>query len=124
MSDFNQLAERYVAVWNEPDADRRRLSIAALWVEDGEHYTRVHDVRGHAALEERVRGAYSQFVGTGAYVFRSASNANGHHGTVRFNWEMVAPDGRVAARGFDFLVLAQDGRIRIDYQFTDPTPPS
>lgn len=29
MSEINQLVDRYVAVWNEPDAE--------LWVEDGAH---------------------------------------------------------------------------------------
>jgi hypothetical protein len=27
------LAETYVALWNEPDADRRRRTIAELWAE-------------------------------------------------------------------------------------------
>ena len=30
-----QLADRYMALWNEPDADRRRRMIAELWTEDG-----------------------------------------------------------------------------------------
>jgi hypothetical protein len=30
-----QLADRYMALWNEPDADRRRQMIAELWTEDG-----------------------------------------------------------------------------------------
>ena len=37
MSEINQLVDRYVAVWNEPDAELRRRSIAELWVEDGAH---------------------------------------------------------------------------------------
>ena len=30
-----QLADRYMALWNEPDADRRRRMIAEFWTEDG-----------------------------------------------------------------------------------------
>src|SRR4051794_8420736 len=30
-------AEKYVALWNEPEADRRRRMIAELWTEDGRH---------------------------------------------------------------------------------------
>lgn len=33
--DPKELVERYVAVWIEPDADRRRKAIAELWTEDG-----------------------------------------------------------------------------------------
>jgi hypothetical protein len=32
-----ELAEKYLALWNEPDADRRRRTIAELWTEDGRH---------------------------------------------------------------------------------------
>ena len=38
---------------------------------------------------------------------------------VRFTWEMVSGDGAVAATGLEFLVLAADGRIRLDYQFIE-----
>jgi hypothetical protein len=32
-----ELAERYVALWNEAEPDRRRRMIAELWTEGGEH---------------------------------------------------------------------------------------
>ncbi len=32
-----ELARRYVAAWNEPDAVRRRAAIQGLWAEDGAH---------------------------------------------------------------------------------------
>lgn len=34
MTDFNTLAERYVAVWNETDAARRKALIAETFAED------------------------------------------------------------------------------------------
>ena len=37
MSDVYELADRYVGLWNEPDALRRRQLIAELWTEDGVH---------------------------------------------------------------------------------------
>jgi hypothetical protein len=46
--------ERYAAVWNEPDRERRRRSIAELWAEDGAHFT-PHS--RSAAIETRVAGA-------------------------------------------------------------------
>jgi hypothetical protein len=38
---------------------------------------------------------------------------------VKFNWEAVSADGEVAGVGLAFLVLAPDGRIRLDYQFIE-----
>ena len=54
--DAQALADRYVAVWNETDAGRRRAGIAALWAPEGEHYVGERAVRGYEALEVRVRG--------------------------------------------------------------------
>ena len=33
--DPKELVDRYVAVWNQPDAERRRKAITQLWTEDG-----------------------------------------------------------------------------------------
>jgi len=98
MNKATELVDRYVAVWNESDADHRRKGIEQLWAEDGAHFTPSLEARGYRALEARVAG-------------------------VRFNWEMVpATGGAVAAVGFEFLVLGDDGRIRLDYQFLDRPP--
>jgi hypothetical protein len=35
--DPKELADRYVAVWIEPDIERRRKGITQLWAEDGVH---------------------------------------------------------------------------------------
>jgi hypothetical protein len=31
MNEITQLADRYVAIWHEPDAEQRRRSVAQLW---------------------------------------------------------------------------------------------
>ena len=41
-NDPNELAERYTAVWMEPDGDRRRKAIADLWSEDAIHILQAH----------------------------------------------------------------------------------
>src|SRR3954468_9983757 len=46
-----ELADRYLALWNEPDADRRGRTIAELWTHDGRHF------RPAAAGDPRDRGA-------------------------------------------------------------------
>lgn len=123
MTKVADLVDRYVAVWNEPDAALRHEGIAALWAEDGAHFTPSLEARGYHALEARVAGAYEKWVKAEGFVFRSANNVETHHSGVRFNWEMVpAAGGAVAAVGFDFLVLGNDGRIRLDYQFLDQPP--
>lgn len=112
--------ERYVAVWNEPDAAARRRLIAELWTPDGANFTKSLEARGHEALEARVRSAHEKWVREGGCFFR-ARHADSHHGTVRFTWEMLPiSGGRTISVGIEFLVLSQDGRIREDYQFIEP----
>ena len=117
---IHDLVERYVAVWNEPDAQARRAQIASLWADDGEHCTPSLHVRGHAALEQRVIGAWQKWVRDANHCFRSCRNADSHHGGVKFHWEMITPEGEVSSLGFEFLVLGADGRIAADYLFIEP----
>jgi len=118
MNEINQLVDRYIAMWHEPDTERRRKLITELWVEDGVQFTSQHEYRGYKALEERVESAHEEFVKTGGFVFKLSSDVVEHHDALKFNWEMVpAGSGEVAATGTIFLLLSNDGRIRFDYQF-------
>lgn len=126
--DLNQdeldvIVDRYVAVWNEPDADRRRRGVADLWTEDGVHLAQTIEARGRNEIITRVGEAYEEFVVQGGFVFCSAGDAAGHHGVAKFRWEMVPTGGGpVAAIGLDVFVLDGVGRIRAAYQFLEPTP--
>jgi hypothetical protein len=122
VSEINDLVERYVAVWNEADPERRRQGIADLWAADGIHVNQSLVAGGYGDIEKVVTGAYEEFVAKG-FVFRSADNADAHHNVVRFNWEMVpAGADKVVAVGFDFLILNDDKSIKADYQFIDQAP--
>jgi hypothetical protein len=129
------LAERYVALWNEPDADRRRRMIAGLWAEDGRHIlqppqeiremaaqpgialTAILQARGYEEIEARAASAYEHWVGSEGLSFRGRDDADRLGDVVKLHWEAVARDGTVSAVGLSFLVLAADGRIERDYTF-------
>jgi hypothetical protein len=101
VKDPNELAGRYVALWNEPDPARRRAGVAQVFAEDSAHLLHppqearevkaapvvnpIFEARGHADLEARVTGADEEWVETGGFSFRP-----------------------------------QDGRVRLDYQFIEP----
>jgi len=122
-TSFAELADRYVAVWNEPDPARRRAAIAQLWVPEGEHFVRTQQVKGYEALEQRINGSHEKNVRDGGFRFASAGDAQRLHDAVMFHWHMVpAEGGPIAALGLEFLVLAADERIAADYQFILPTP--
>jgi hypothetical protein len=129
------LAEKYLALWNEPDADRRRRMIAELWTQDGRHIlqppeeiraiaaqpgialTATLEARGHEEIEARAASVYEHWVGSEGLSFRGRDDAQRLGDVVTFHWEAVAEDGQVSGVGLDFLVLAADGRIERDYTF-------
>lgn len=118
-----ELAERYVAAWNEPDPTARRTAIAGLWVPEGEHYVRTLQAKGYEALHQRVTGSHEKNVRDAGFRFVRAGDVQFLRDAVMFHWHMVpAAGGPVAALGLEFLVLAGDGRIAVDYQFILPTP--
>jgi hypothetical protein len=135
MSITKQLVDRYVAVWNEADADRRRQGVAQLWSEDAVQIldppqqvreaaanlamTPSFQARGHHELEARVRRAYEDFVAAGGNSFRPQDPGARLADVVTFRWEMVTDTGDVAGGGLTFLVLRADGRIQTEYQFID-----
>jgi hypothetical protein len=132
-----QLADRFIALWNEQDPERRRRMIAELWTEDGSQILQppqemreiaarpglgmaaTLEARGHAELEARAATAYEQWVGSGELSFRRRDDVERLDDVVKFHWEAVSPDGEVTAVGLDFLVLGAEGRIRRDYVFIE-----
>jgi hypothetical protein len=118
VSDAQALADRYVAVWNETDAEARRRAIAELWTADGRHYVDTRQACGYEALESRIKDSHEKNVRDRGYRFCSVSGARALHDGVAFFWEMVSADGdKVLATGLDFLLINPQGQILVDYQF-------
>jgi len=82
MDTPKKLAERYVALWNEPDAEARRTMIRELWPPAGEHVldppqelrktanalgfdAPTLEIRGYQALEARATRAYEKLFASG-----------------------------------------------------------
>jgi len=115
----HEIADRYMAVWSEPDPASRRAAVARLWAPDGvEFVDGGTQFRGHDGLDARVRGAYEQFVAGGDYAVTSSGDVAGHGDIVTFTVQLTAPGGEVAWAARVFLLLGADGRIREDYQLT------
>jgi hypothetical protein len=130
-----QLANTYIALWNEPDAEHRRRTIAELWTEDGRHILQppqeireiaaqpglalaaILEARGHEEIEARAASGYEHWVGSEGLSFRARDDADRLGDVVKFHWEAVGEDDEVFAVGLCFLVLTASGRIERDYTF-------
>jgi hypothetical protein len=129
----NELADRYLAVWNEPDVDKRRASVEELWTAEGLHivqptedvlkqaaglgFTVTFEAQGHDAVETRIRLAHEEFVAGGGCTFKRAGTAMRLRDMVKIDWTLVDAEGTAAAAGTGVLLLDGTGRIRRDYQF-------
>lgn len=118
--DHNDIARRYVELWNETDADSRRGAIAELFTPDVMHCTKSQEARGLAEMERRDVGSHEKWVRDAGCRFEPLGSADGHHGVIRLRWQMIPQNGGAATSlGSDVLILSQDGRIKLDYQFVD-----
>jgi SnoaL-like domain len=109
MYELQNVVDRYFDAWNETDAKARLTLIGQAWTSDGRYVDPLSDVDGHEGFSTMVAGVQEQFPG---YRVRRTSPIDRHHDQVRFEWEIVAPDGTVAVVGVDYGKLAADGRLQ------------
>ena len=120
MTDFNELANRYIDAWNEPDAAARRKAVGDLWAEDGGYTDPLADVAGPDAISALIASVHDQFAG---HVFRLGGPVDAHHDVARFTWELVpAGSDEATVVGFDVAAADGDGRLRHVYGFLDKVP--
>jgi hypothetical protein len=113
------ITNRYVAVWNEPDAQSRRAAIGSLWEPDGVEYVEGGiQFRGHEELDRRIAHAYDEFVGSGKFHATLGDDASRHDDLVAFTVQLSTDEGEVAWAARVFVFLGETGCIREDYQLT------
>jgi SnoaL-like protein len=120
MTDFDTLAERYIAAWNETDAGARSQAVAALYAEDARYVDPLVDAEGREAIAATIAAVQAQFPG---FVFRLAGPVDAHHDQARFTWELGPagqPDAPIA--GFDVAVRNGAGRLSTVFGFLDRVP--
>ncbi len=116
---FDELAERYIAAWNETDPQAREKAVAGLYTEDARYVDPLAVAEGRDAIVATIAAVQSQFPG---FRFRLAGPVDGHHDQVRFTWEL-GPDGAEAPiAGFDVAITDGWSRLRSVFGFLDRVP--
>jgi hypothetical protein len=119
MIDAQDLAQRYIASWNEVDAAARRRLVDGLWTEDARYTDPMMKADGQVGISALISGVHGKFPG---YRFALTGQADGHGPYVRFSWSLAPADGQVVARGTDFAAVAADGRLAQVTGFLDQVP--
>ncbi|WJR65319.1 nuclear transport factor 2 family protein [Neorhizobium sp. CSC1952] len=118
MTDANTHAERYLAIWNETDAARRRAMIADAWTEDGVYVDPLMHGKGHDWIDCLVEGVQTRFPG---FRFALIGEADGYGDNLRFSWDLGPEGGEPIIKGTDFARL-ENGRLKTVHGFLDQVP--
>ena len=119
MSDLTQLAEQYIATWNETDPSARRALIGEIWSEDGRYIDPMAEVAGPDQIDALIAAAQAQFAGM---TFRLGSAVDGHHDQARFTWELGPQGAEAVVVGFDVVQRDATGRLALVLGFLDKVP--
>ena len=119
MTDVANIAQRYLASWNEADAATRRHLLDSLWTEDACYADPMMQAQGHDAIAALITGVQQNFPGCR---FELTGQPDGHGRHLRFSWSLAPADGPVIARGTDFAAIASDGRLAQVTGFLDQRP--
>ncbi len=120
MSNINEMVVRYIAAWNERDARRRRELVAKTWTESGVYVDAHRRADGHDGIDAMIDAAQRQFPG---YRLALKSGIEAHNGHARFSWAAGgSPDAPLYLGGTDFVIVADDGRLKSVTGFVDAAP--
>ena len=123
MFDPQDLADRYLDAFNEPDADTRARKVAALWAPDGEHHGGFVG-KGHAELTAGIEGSHNNWIKGQGWTWVPQSPALVRQNMVHFLFAAVPVDNpdAVMASGAQVMVVGEDGRLTADYTFVLKAP--
>lgn len=93
MTTAADIAEIYIAAWNETDVAARRAMIADTWTGDAVYVDPMAAVEGHAGVDALIAGVQERFPG---FRFALIGEPDGHGEHVRFSWGL-GPDGAADA---------------------------
>jgi hypothetical protein len=119
MTDAKLIADRYIALWNEPDPAVRRRLLAEDWAEEASYVDPMMAGRGAADIDTLIAGVQKQFPD---FSFRLTGKPDGYGENIRFSWAL-GPGDYVDApiEGTDFARL-ENGRIAAVTGFLDRVP--
>lgn len=118
MTDHVTIARRYIDLWNERAAGRRRELLSESWTADASYVDPLMKGDGHDGIDALISGVQQRFPD---FKFKLIGEPNGYGDHVRFSWGL-GPDGVDSPiKGTDFAVL-KDGRIRSITGFLDQVP--
>lgn len=118
MTDAATIADRYIALWNETNANRRQDLLADLWTEDGTYIDPLMQGNGHGQIDALISAVHQRFP---EFRFALIGQPNGYGEHVRFSWQLGPEGVDGPIKGTDFATL-DNGRLKHVVGFLDQVP--
>ena len=112
------IANRYIAVWNETNAERRQRLLEADWAADAHYADPLMQATGHEQISTLVGAVHQRYPG---FRFKLFGNADAHGDNVRFSWTLGPSGAEDMIQGTDFVRL-DGGKLRAVTGFLDKVP--
>jgi hypothetical protein len=119
MPDQTTLANRYLSVWNERNADRRRPMLAELFTAGVTYVDPLMRGTGHDQIDCLIAAVQQRFP---EFRFELEGRVDGHADYMRFSWGLGPAGADAVIKGTDVAHL-QDGRFATVIGFLDQVPP-
>jgi hypothetical protein len=104
MRTAKQVAEDYIALWNERSAERRAALLGDTWTPQASYVDPMMRGVGHAEVAALIAGVQQRFP---ALRFTLLGAADGYGEVVRFSWALGPEGGEAVVKGTD--VVHRDG---------------
>ncbi len=116
--EATEVAQRYIAVWNEADPGRRLALLEAHWTADASYVDPIGHAKGREEINAMVGAVQARFPG---FRFHLLGNADAHGDHLRFSWTLGPASSQDLIQGTDFAQLAA-GRLHAVTGFLDKVP--
>ncbi|MDR3454436.1 MAG: nuclear transport factor 2 family protein [Rhodoferax sp.] len=106
--DASRIAARYIAAWNEQDAERRRALVSEVFASEATYLDPMARSAGRDEINAMIGAVQQQFAGLR---FSLHGQQDGHNNVVRFSWALGQEGAEPVAHGTDVAVVSEDGRL-------------
>ena len=118
MTQATKIAERYIAAWNETDAQHRKTILAEGWTEGATYLDPMMQAKGHEEIGAMIGAVHERFPG---FRFSLDGAVDGYGDQIRFSWALGPAGGEGLVKGTDFAVV-EGGRLKSVTGFLDLVP--
>lgn len=120
MTEATEIANRYIAVWNEAEPTRRKAMIVEGWTDGATYVDPLASVTGCDEISELIGGVQARFPG---FRFALDGQADGYANKVRFSWRLGPESEPDMIKGTDFAII-EGNQLASVTGFLDKVPPA